>query len=703
MATTDYKFPRIELDEAQRTYLRALNDYFFSEKELVDYNSLEELWNELREFSPIDIPPGLIYGSTEISLWGIWHVNPTAEIFHNVELIVKTIRRELNASRTSKRNFRVEDMVSKIDNISEKDVRLAFIQIYRQDLADGKKGDGFDISEISVNSGKLLGTYRRFTSLVNYLQTLYGWDQYSQEPPKIRSLDLNGYAGDPAMLLQKAKIIRKSDNDLKPLFNVTTLAVDIGEILGRLNDIKGQMIGVFGKWGRGKSFLLRELRSIMQKSDHPEYHFIEYYAWKYQDSPASWAYLYELMAEVYLHGEGGTKGFWYENLCLKLTGFFRLLWLNLHRGFSLDLAKVILVGTVICLYAKFINPAGGWAVFPVAFAGVLYTSTKFFNVSAKELISKYTLRNTYKSTLGLQAEIQKELTLLLKLWIKDESIGKKKVVLVIEDLDRCSPDKIVHVIEGLRVMLEDDDISKRVVVIAAIDEQVLKRALRIKFSDIKGSESSELGLSAAISEHMDKLFILAIKLGSLEAVQRHAFLDEIFPTYQLSGNQPGSGGMPSTGQAKEKNDGTSSERADQQPADSASGKNTAQWKELNQLERNFLKEYFRDKDWVTPRRMMVLFLRYQLFKNLLIDYYETLGKANPWDDLNNHRLVMNLMLDYSNLCNPEVVLKDLATLKSVTDGKKDFSRNFSFHLEKAEISIEEKIAVLKIMEMVVAY
>ena len=71
------------------------------------------------------------------------------------------------------------------------------------------------------------------------------------------------------------------------------------------------------------------------------------------------------------------------------------------------------------------------------------------------LIKKYSKGISFASEMGVQAEVEKELERLLCSWIPQRKVGKKSVVLYIEDLDRCKSERMVSVIDSLRTVLEN--------------------------------------------------------------------------------------------------------------------------------------------------------------------------------------------------------------------------------------------------------
>jgi hypothetical protein len=79
-------------------------------------------------------------------------------------------------------------------------------------------------------------------------------------------------------------------------------------------------------------------------------------------------------------------------------------------------------------------------------------------------------------------------------------------------------------------MIDDPVVSDRVIVIAAIDERVLKRAIKSKYflsisHDLSlDDEKKQIVLDNLCKEYMDKLFISGIKLGNLSADQNEEII-----------------------------------------------------------------------------------------------------------------------------------------------------------------------------------
>ena len=323
------------------------------------------------------------------------------------------------------------------------------------------------------------------------------------------------------------------DGEVPAVLGVEELAKDIHGLIKQIKGMeKGVMFGIFGKWGRGKTFLWDRIAKEIQNDPDGSFLITTFHAWKYQDTPASWAYLYETLADNY-YGKSKHKN-WFKKQPFHLTKFCRKIWLNLIRlgpksiiifviSFSISLIwyfavpisfKLKLILSLISTFTLYLI--------------IIYRS---FKARALELFKKYTRKVSFSEFLGIQAEIQRELKFLLKAWLGSKD---RRVLVFVDDIDRCREDKIIEIIDSLRVMLEEPDIHDRVVVIAAIDESILKMAIRSKYHHlvkemhINGDKDvQEKTLASMTNEYMDKLFLAGIKLPSLTTQNKRDVLNAI--------------------------------------------------------------------------------------------------------------------------------------------------------------------------------
>jgi hypothetical protein len=100
----------------------------------------------------------------------------------------------------------------------------------------------------------------------------------------------------------------------------------------------------------------------------------------------------------------------------------------------------------------------------------------------------------------------------------------EKVLLVVDDLDRCPPDEMLAVIESLRVLLDDPEVSKCLKIAMLIDARILGHAIARKFEHLADLKETNFKVKEAIkelcpkqliTEQIEKLFLLSFQIPPL--------------------------------------------------------------------------------------------------------------------------------------------------------------------------------------------
>lgn len=432
------------------------------------------------------------------------------------------------------------------------------------------------------------------------------------------------------------------DSSVEPAFNVEKIASVFANHLKNLKHENGQMIGVFGKWGRGKTYFINQVLQQIQVESNgeetPTYknkwsryyalfiksnfnpfklfyeneetkdggHFklIEFQAWKYQNTPSIWAYLYETFINEYLAVDGKEK-------------VKRILKLNRNRNGNWSNWWWPIIAIAIGLVWFFVIPfkdkidgmlqlskwAGGiGAVLIIAYKIIAFT--KLFKKPAIKIFDTISKIPSFNNVLGVQAEIQKELVYLIQTWSK--IIKDKRILLFIDDLDRCSENELMGIIDSLRVMLDDEKINKHLLVLVALDASKLTAAINEKYDTL----TEKGGNSELAKEYFDKLFISAIKLGTISSNERVEFIKKLASQINDLINPPQS--TPAALLFEQKHEGKTYSAPETQ-------KST---KNLEPIEISLLEEKVKlSKKEMTPRQIRILIYRYLLARNLWLVFY----------------------------------------------------------------------------------
>ena len=353
----------------------------------------------------------------------------------------------------------------------------------------------------------------------------------------IPTIDENGNDSPPAtptadspkeevFLSYATRDIRLKGNPDKVLLDVEKLSGIFYDLISNSDSNGEHFFGLFGRWGRGKTFFWKYI--LKNNLDRKKYIPIEFHAWKYQDTPGIWAYLYNTLNDAYL-GEK-PKVYQVTKWC---AWYWKLILLNNQRGRLLSLIVFIIslaASIGVLVYNDFFD--GNDAVkislgigIPVWLISILTYLVKTFKPDARKIISSLTTNVNFKSQLGFQHEIQQELKYLLKAWIPEKQKFKKRVFLFIDDIDRCSEDKIIQIVDYIRVLLHCEEIQDRITVLAAIDERILLHAIQNKYEQFIENKENDATHKELCREYMDKLFLAGLKLGPLTEYEKRQIVD----------------------------------------------------------------------------------------------------------------------------------------------------------------------------------
>jgi len=113
-------------------------------------------------------------------------------------------------------------------------------------------------------------------------------------------------------------------------------------------------------------------------------------------------------------------------------------------------------------------------------------------------------------------------------WVALGERKTKKILLVVDDLDRCETGQVIEIMECLILMLEDDALSRRVQLVMLVEDKALAHAIEHKFESLieykirlhkTGKEASENEINFVrrnvVREHTQKLFLTHLKLPEL--------------------------------------------------------------------------------------------------------------------------------------------------------------------------------------------
>jgi len=279
-------------------------------------------------------------------------------------------------------------------------------------------------------------------------------------------------------------IISDSPEKGSDLFGFDAYAKTIAELIANKKNKTPLVIGIYGTWGSGKTTLMETVISHLKKletyhdSDRSLYRdckTVWFQAWKYKEEDEILAALIE---EIFKS--------------MKNEGFFEGC-----KGEIEKLTKKLNMGKVAGAVTKLIS--GG-------------------QVDISEFFSEL----EYKEKLGFYDTFQKFFDDLLWTYLKwrpkictDETIDEEKGVLVIfiDDLDRCPPEKILKVLETIKLFMD----KKGCIFVIGAANDIIEKAL-------EGSYRKE-----DASKFMDKIVQVTFNLPQIPVEDFESFIEKINP------------------------------------------------------------------------------------------------------------------------------------------------------------------------------
>lgn len=165
---------------------------------------------------------------------------------------------------------------------------------------------------------------------------------------------------------------------------------------------------------------------------------------------------------------------------------------------SFTLAKLTFKPEDITLYGGF---------FALLFTVLKSVKKLFAQPYAKELLT-YVKLPSYSEHLGLVSEMRKDIQLLCQLRLQKTVFGnQKRLVFVVDDLDRCSPEGIVKTLEAVRLILDIPSVT----VILTVDQRIALAALAYHYREIQEFHASNDAKTIA-RDYLGKIIHLPINI-----------------------------------------------------------------------------------------------------------------------------------------------------------------------------------------------
>jgi Leucine-rich repeat (LRR) protein len=267
-----------------------------------------------------------------------------------------------------------------------------------------------------------------------------------------------------------------NDTDNAEGFNMPFIMGPIFDVIRNKETVNPLTVGIYGGWGTGKTSAMRWLHEIIKESNklekpEPKVIPVWFYPWKYQSKDDVWR---GIIAEVILATLDKTT--------LMEAGIADLLAADGQEKIKNAIKKF--------------GPTLGNAFIEACLS---------LDPENKSYFSKITkICRDVKKNLHPESRFLNAFETELKTWIK-KFLGNERIVVFIDDLDRCLPEVTLQVLEALKLYLN----IEKLVFVVGVDNHVVEQIV-IKHYDTQGVDKEKA------SQYLAKMFQIEVNVGPTE-------------------------------------------------------------------------------------------------------------------------------------------------------------------------------------------
>jgi len=262
-------------------------------------------------------------------------------------------------------------------------------------------------------------------------------------------------------------------------------------------------IGVFGTWGSGKTSLMK----MVKKSLPNDFTVAWFDAWKYDKEETLWrAFILSVLTAVRSTIKEGQPT---EDLEYLETMLYRAIEIERAGSVTIDLAK--LGGAVakggVQLALSFIP---GGVVLSEFVKKVQELGAEALTNEATEAIQRERTKIQIEQVRFLE-QFQDKFRALVEQHISNNG---KRLVVFVDDLDRCLPEKAIEVLEAIKLFLD----AENCVFMLGLDQEVIARGIEMKYKELGSKQDSDNQQRFTIEgvRYLEKIIQLPFQIPPVE-------------------------------------------------------------------------------------------------------------------------------------------------------------------------------------------
>lgn len=260
-------------------------------------------------------------------------------------------------------------------------------------------------------------------------------------------------------------------------------------------------IGIFGDWGNGKSSLLKMVQAKLESEEGVV--CLYFNGWLFEDyDDAKAALIGTILDEI----ESSPK---FLTSAKKTLDSLRkkVNWLGL-MGVAGKYGAGLLLG----------GPIGGLGFLATDIGKQILEKVK--NGDTDEI------KNLINNPISDSTEVRRNIHEFKKDFEKLLEESKiKKLVVIVDDLDRCLPDTIINTLEAIKLFLS----SKNTAFLISIDERVIKYAINDRYNKFDARQKDDIS-----RDYLEKLIQIPLKVPLMNKSEMKSYINLLFASKHLS-------------------------------------------------------------------------------------------------------------------------------------------------------------------------
>lgn len=271
-------------------------------------------------------------------------------------------------------------------------------------------------------------------------------------------------------------------------------------------------IGVFGDWGSGKSSIMDSLKKAYDAEDDKGTLCLQFNGWVFEGYDDAKAALIEAILKAFkdnktIYQKVKTS---IESLA-KSVKWMRVLGFGI-RNVAVPLATASLTGGA-SIGVRIFNWLQGLTSNPLQIAESI-KGIDFETFKEKYLKESTDIEEQYQVVRKFRDDFKK----LLK------EAGIKKLVVLIDDLDRCLPDRIIDNLEAIKLFLNVDNTA----FVIGADPRIVRDAIRHRYADLIERDQNVEENKRVVLDYLEKLIQVPYNLPKLSDTEVETYITLLF-------------------------------------------------------------------------------------------------------------------------------------------------------------------------------